>query len=101
MIWCVPADNQSSTWNTSDTCFVVCPQASVQHVRDEVALPEDLLQIVLPASRCVSSGHEDFSVSNRSLFLCSDPVFPAATRTSPSFMCALRKAVFTSAVNIV
>ena len=60
MIWCVPAIDKSSTWNSSDTRFVVCPQASVQHVWDEAALPEDLLEMVLPASRGASQAIKTF-----------------------------------------
>ena len=50
-----------------------CPQASVQHVRGETALPEDLLEMVLPASRCASQAMKSFSVVSRSLFLFSGP----------------------------
>ena len=60
MIWCIPGNNKTSTWNTSDTRFVVGPQASVKHVRDEAALPEDLFQMVLPASRCVPQALKTF-----------------------------------------
>ena len=54
-----------------------------------------------------SSNHEDCSVVFGSLFLHWDPVCPAATgvaalrTTSQSFICALRRTVFTSAVNTV
>ena len=61
MIWCIPANDKSSTLNTSDTHFVVWgPQASVKHVWDEAALPEDLFQLVLPASRCAPHAIKTF-----------------------------------------
>ena len=69
---------------------------------------EDLLQMVLPASRCAPQAHKDFSVSFQiTVPLLGSSVYSrhsgggSARTTSPSFMCALRKAVFTSAVNIV
>ena len=60
----------------------VGPQASVRHVRDEAALREDLLQMVLPASRCAPQARKTFCVVSRSLTLCSDPAFLAATRVA-------------------
>ena len=109
MIRCVPANNKSSTWNTSDIRFVVCVrrQVSVQHVRDEATLPEDLPEMVLPESRCASQAIKTLlkfadhcSVARIQCFWL--PLGGGfAYTTSPSFTCALRKAVFTSAVNTV
>ena len=72
--------------------FVVCPQASVQHVRDEAALPEDPFQMVLPASQVRFSGHTDFlsspdhcSFARICVSGCHSGGF--AYTTSPSFMC--------------
>ena len=105
MIWCVPDDNKSSKWNTSDTRFVVWVHRQVCSGRSRTSrgyAPDG------PAGVSVrSSDHKDFSVISRSLFACWDPVFPTATRVAalriprhrPS--CALRKAVFMSAVNTV
>ena len=96
MIWGVPANNKSSTWITSDTRSVrVGPQASVKHVRDEAALPEDLLQMVLPASRCAPQNTNHGSFAGIQCFK-----LPPGWRL-PSFMCPLKKAVFASAVNTV
>ena len=57
MVWCVPASNKSSTWNASDLRFV--GHVSSMFGR-EAALPEDLLQMFLPASRRASQTTEIF-----------------------------------------
>ena len=77
MIWCVPANNRSSTWNTSDTRFVVCVH---RQVRDEAALPEDLFQMVPTNVSVRFADHAGFLAVSRSLFPCWDPVFQVATQ---------------------
>ena len=69
MIWCDPANNKSSTWNTSDTRFVVWvhKQVSSTCFGDEATRSEDLLQMVLAASRCASQTMKTF---------CSVPTVP-------------------------
>ena len=106
MIWCVPANNKSSTWNTSDIRFVVCVRRQVSMFGTK-PLPEDLLEMVLPESRCASQAIKTFlkfadhcSVARIQCFWL--PLGGGfAYTTSPFFTCALRKAVFTSAVNTV
>ena len=108
MIWCVPANNKSSKWNTSDTRFVVwahrqvssmfgtkphfvriCSRRSCQRL-GALLRPERLLcsfQIIDPllgssVSGCHSCGGFAYT-------------------TSPSLICALRKAVFTSEYRVL
>ena len=64
MLWCVPPNSESSTWSAGDVRFVVRVHrqvASVKHVWDEVALLEDLPQMVLSASRRDSQTTELFA----------------------------------------
>ena len=52
--------SQQQVVHVSGTRFVACPQASVKHVLVEDALPEDLLQMFLPTSRCASQNIQTF-----------------------------------------
>ena len=59
MVCCFLANNKSST-RAALASSCVCPQASVKHVLDEAALPVNLLQMVLPTSRCASQTKQTF-----------------------------------------
>ena len=61
LLWCVAANNQSSTWNTSDTRFVVWVHRQVSStVGTKPHFLEDLLQMVVPSSRCASQALKTF-----------------------------------------
>ena len=80
MIWCVPANNRSSTWNTSDTRFVGCVHRRVSSMFE--TKPHFLR--ICPRWFCQRLGahrrpYRLFLVS-RSLYPCWDPVSPVATR---------------------
>ena len=93
MIWCVPARNESSTWNTSDTRFVVCVHRPVSSMFGTNRTAQDgscqHLGAHLRPKRLSCSFPDHCSLVGSSGSGCHSGGGFADT-TSPPFMCDLR-----------